>query len=147
MDGLSHIQSRKALVLFTDGIDTCSRLADAAVTLSQAEESDALIYVIQYDTKTENARFFPDPGRAYRRAARYLTDLCTHTGGRMYQAASQEGLAAVFLQIAEELRHQYTLTYYPLNQPHDGSFRSIRVKVDKPGAKVRSRNGFRSSAK
>ncbi|HEX8369024.1 MAG TPA: VWA domain-containing protein [Pyrinomonadaceae bacterium] len=44
------IQGRKSIVLFTDGVDTSSRRADAMKNISNALELDALIYPIQYDT-------------------------------------------------------------------------------------------------
>jgi VWFA-related protein len=47
---LNKIQGRKAIVLFTDGVDTKSHLATYQSTLREAEELDALIYAIQYDT-------------------------------------------------------------------------------------------------
>src|SRR5439155_25997069 len=47
---LSQIEGRKAVVLFTDGVDTTSRRASYQSTLLDAEELDALIYPVQYDT-------------------------------------------------------------------------------------------------
>src|SRR6266566_1312071 len=47
---LNKIKGRKAIVLFTDGVDTSSHLATYQSTLREAEELDALIYPIQYDT-------------------------------------------------------------------------------------------------
>ena len=47
---LNKIDGRKAIVLFTDGVDTKSYLATYQSTLREAEELDALIYTIQYDT-------------------------------------------------------------------------------------------------
>ncbi|MCA1576264.1 MAG: VWA domain-containing protein [Acidobacteria bacterium] len=47
---LNKIQGRKAIVLFTDGVDTASNLATYESTLREAEELDALVYPIQYDT-------------------------------------------------------------------------------------------------
>ena len=47
---LSKIQGRKAIVLFTDGVDTSSYVSTYESTLREAEELDALIYPIQYDT-------------------------------------------------------------------------------------------------
>lgn len=46
----SRIQGRKAIVLFTDGVDTTSRRAYINSNLNDAQELDALIYPIQYDT-------------------------------------------------------------------------------------------------
>ncbi len=44
------MNGRKAIVLFTDGVDTTSRRAFAVNNLSDALEFDALVYPIQYDT-------------------------------------------------------------------------------------------------
>ena len=44
------IAGRKAIVLFTDGVDTTSRRGSASNNLSDALELDALIYPVQYDT-------------------------------------------------------------------------------------------------
>src|SRR5260370_27582512 len=47
---LNKIKGRKAIVLFTDGVDTSSNPATYQSTLREVEELDALIYPIQYDT-------------------------------------------------------------------------------------------------
>lgn len=47
---LKKIAGRKAIVLFTDGVDTTSRRASDFSNLSDASELDALVYPIEYDT-------------------------------------------------------------------------------------------------
>jgi VWFA-related protein len=47
---MNKIKGRKAIVLFTDGVDTSSQQATYHTTLSEVEELAALIYPIQYDT-------------------------------------------------------------------------------------------------
>ena len=47
---LNRIQGRKAVVLFTDGVDATSNNATYESTVHTAEELDALIYSIRYDT-------------------------------------------------------------------------------------------------
>jgi VWFA-related protein len=49
-DRIKKISGRKAIVLFTDGVDTTSRMAHDMSNLSDAMELDALIYPIRYDT-------------------------------------------------------------------------------------------------
>ena len=44
------IQGRKAIILFTDGVDTTSRRSNDRQNLADAMELDALIYPIRYDT-------------------------------------------------------------------------------------------------
>src|SRR6185369_17150571 len=47
---LRRISGRKAIVLFTDGVDATSNHATYDSTVRTAEELDALIYPILYDT-------------------------------------------------------------------------------------------------
>ncbi|MBZ5500327.1 MAG: VWA domain-containing protein [Acidobacteriia bacterium] len=160
---LSRVVARKAIVLFTDGVDTESRLADASRSLKLSEESGALIYTIHYDTSTDvpvapgslkiNGRALGAQTtnasavgmEAYRQASQYLADLPERTGARAYQAKTIDELRHAFLQIAEDLRQQYEIGYYPINASHDGSYRHIRVQVDRPNVTVRARPGYRAA--
>jgi VWFA-related protein len=63
---LNRIEGRKAIILFTDGVDTTSRRANAANNISDALELDALIYPIRYDTfadvqRMKNGNGLPGP--------------------------------------------------------------------------------------
>ncbi len=149
---LDRVAGRKAVVLFTDGVDNESRQTGAADTLSAIEKSEIVAYAIQYDTRKD---FVPDrfqvplpPGypsfnTLYNEAVRYLRALTSHSGGRVYRAESTASLKEAFAQIAEELRRQYTLCYYPADQKRDGTFRRIKVTVGRTGAVVRARTGYR----
>ena len=175
---LNKIQGRKAIVLFTDGVDTSSYLATYQSTLREAEELDALIYPIQYDTTdymramqgggsvtvttTSNWPFpgssssrtvygasnngQPLPGTTkedYERANRYLHAMADSTGGRLYKANDTNQLAQAFSSIAEELRRQYSLGYYPQNgSAQTDDRRQIKVSVGRPNVAVRARNSY-----
>ena len=52
-----------------------------------------------------------------------------------------------FTQIAEELGHQYTIAYRPLNKKHDGKWRALEVKVERDDLTVRTRKGYRAPKK
>ncbi len=102
------------------------------------------------------ALMFPQwPGRApsgagassgeYRKAARYLHELADRSGGRLYEADTIYNLTQAFSNIAEELRHQYSLSYYPSNVKRDGAYRRVKVRVEKSGMIVRARDGYRAS--
>ncbi|HYR74478.1 MAG TPA: VWA domain-containing protein [Pyrinomonadaceae bacterium] len=177
---LNKIKGRKAIVLFTDGVDTSSQQATYQSTLREVEELDALIYPIQYDTtdylramqgagsgsvtvvttrrglfgttttqQTYNVPLnngIPLPGSTkadYDRADQYLHSLADKTGGRLYQANDNAQLAQAFTRIAEELRRQYSLGYYPKtdNVQGDGR-RQIRVRVRQPNLAVKARDGY-----
>src|SRR5207302_6666889 len=59
---LNRIEGRKAVVLFTDGVDTTSKHASYESTLREAEELDALIYPFEFDTY-EDMGGWPGSGR------------------------------------------------------------------------------------
>lgn len=139
----NRIQGRKAVVLFTDGVDTLSRLATSASTLVRIEESDVLVYVIQYDTERDIRGMGRSTDAEYARGDIYLHDLSGGSGGRLFNASTAPSLKGAFAQIAEELRHQYTICYYPDEAAGDGSYRTIRVTVDRPDVRIRARKGYR----
>jgi VWFA-related protein len=187
VDRLAQIEGRKAIVLFTDGVDTASRRANYQNTIDKVEESGALVYPIKYDTENDQQGSSPPsaspwpwptphppsrrrwpfdnlaspvfqqwPGRSpsggaqtgsgdYRRGARYLQELADRSGGRLYEADTLYNLSQAFSAIAEELRHQYALSYYPTNAKKDGAYRRIKVRVEKPGMIVRAREGYRAA--
>ncbi len=149
---LDPIQGRKAIVLFTDGVDNESVEADDSSTLTQIEKSDVIVYAIQYDTRKDGLpdRFAvpPPPGYPtfndlYGHALHYLRNLAEHSGGVLYRAEASPSLRQAFAQVAQELARQYTLCYYPSNSKHDGSYRGLRVTVKQAGVTVRARPGYR----
>jgi Ca-activated chloride channel family protein len=152
---LDRIAGRKAMVLFTDGVDNESQRVDAAGSLANIERSDVIVYAIQYDTRKDGLsdRFAvpPPPGYAtfgelYARAVRYLRDLTSHSGGRLFHAETMGSLQEAFSQVAQELSLQYTLCYYPADQKRGGSYRRLRVTVDRPDVIVRARTGYRPNS-
>ena len=182
---LNRGPGRKAIVLFTDGVDTTSRHASYASNLRDAEELDALIYPVQYDTYQDmsggRGSGYPGSGRwpnsnsdvlgqilggifgggsvrvgrgggggggigrskrEYDLANRYLDDLAQKSGARKYQGDSSQNLAYAFANIAEELRRQYSLGYYPKTPTQAGQRRQIRVRVNQPNLAVRTRDSY-----
>jgi Ca-activated chloride channel homolog len=132
---LNRVQGRKAIVLFTDGMDSQSWLARFGNYQNKVEESDALIYAVQYDTTVIT------------RASQYLNGLCQNSGGKLFMASTISNLAEAFAGIADELQHQYTICYYPSNQKGETPVQQIRVTVDSPNATIRSRTGYRVSGR
>ena len=173
---LNKIEGRKAIVLFTDGVDTASYQATYKSTLHKVDEMDVLIYPVQYDTTdfvaaqtrtnativttTITGRNFPTrsssrvtygtpkasgPGTSigdYKLADQFLHQLAMKTGGRLYEANERTQLTEAFSKIAEELRHQYSIGYYPQTTLQSGERREIRVRVDRPDLAVRARDSY-----
>jgi len=155
---LSKITGRKAVVLFTDGVDTTSRKNSYDSTLSYAEESDSLIFPIYYNTYAENRRrrttSWPDifggpmimggaSAEEYARGRRYLQELAEVTGGRVFRPETTPGgLTRAFEGIAEELRRQYNIGYVPKDEGKPGQRKSIRVRVNRPNLLLRARDSY-----
>ena len=149
---------RKAVVLLTDGIDTSSLTSSFESTLRAAMEEYALIYPIQFDCPTYvgNNEFgsviYTTPNgesmrKAYERGGRYLGSLATGSGGRFQHAENLKALERSFARIADELRQQYTLAYYPIEQNPKSEKRRIKVVVRSPDAVVHARDYYLSKPK
>jgi VWFA-related protein len=79
----------------------------------------------------------------YTRGRVYLTELAAATGGRVFRPDSTPGgLNAAFEGIAEELRRQYSIGYYPQAEGEDGQRKQIRVRVNRPKLVIRSRDSY-----
>jgi Ca-activated chloride channel homolog len=161
---LSAIEGRKAVVLFTDGVDTTSRRATYDSTLDYAEEMDAMIFPIYYNTYLENrgitsgtqwpSSTWPFPGSGnvigagmssaeYAVGKKYVQDLADYTGGRVFRPeATPGGLERAFEGIAEELRRQYSVGYVPKEDGKAGQRKQIKVRVTRPNLVVRSRDSY-----
>ncbi len=152
---LATIPGRKAVVLFTDGVDTTSRKNSYDSTLSYAEESDSLIFSIYYNTyfqgnPTAGGGIFGGVLRGrgtssleYAVGRKYLEELADATGGQVFRPESTPGgLTAAFEGIAEELRRQYNVGYVPKETGKVGQRKEIRVRVERPDLMIRARDSY-----
>jgi VWFA-related protein len=78
----------------------------------------------------------------YQIARRQMQNLAERTGGQVYEARSLSDLLGLSRQIAEELRAQYLIGYYPSREARDGRWHAIRVEVNREGARIRARSGY-----
>jgi Ca-activated chloride channel family protein len=82
--------------------------------------------------------------RLYESARRELREMADKTGGRVYPVKDLRQLEPSYSQIAAELRTYYSMSYYPKNEKHNGKWRTLRVKVNRPGLIGKSRPGYRA---
>lgn len=127
LDRLEPEPGRQALVVFSDGEDRYSR-ATAAAVLARARRSNALVYPIAI-------------GRG---RPPLLAQLAVLTGGRSFLLREVRDLEKTLAEIARELRYQYLLGYAPATviDPQTREWRAIRVVVNRPGVRVRARDGY-----
>jgi len=153
LDKMKKIQSRKkAIILFSDG-EGVGRYASAKSTLRDAEEQKTIVYTVQFDTFVvpPNYKIGKSEAEKIRQskeiATLYMTALAARTGGRHYHLKDIANLETTFREIAGELSQQYSLGYYPKEQPETSQERQIKVKVTKPNLSVRARASYVAQAK
>ena len=79
----------------------------------------------------------------HRTARRALTEMTAATGGLVFYPKDVNDVQQLAVEIARDIRSQYTIAYEPSIQQLDGSYRQIKVTVDAPGKPVvRTRSGY-----
>jgi len=163
---LAPLKGRKAIVVFSDGVDTWSKQATYDSTLDLVARSGVLVYAVQYNAANIGGsltspyllprRYFSSPFisgqqdrlrsefERYRIASDFLRALANQSGARHLHAETIENSERAFALIADELRHQYTLEYYSTNDLKDGGYRTITLRLKRDDLAVRARKGYRA---
>jgi VWFA-related protein len=130
-------KDKKVLMVITDGNDNASNTSLEKV-VARSNQADTLIYAIGLFTDEEK--------REATKARRALNELVNATGGLAFYPKDIGDVQAQALEIAHDIRNQYTIAYSPSIQQLDGSYRQIKVTVDAPGKPtVRTRSGYYAS--
>ncbi len=145
---LDHLKlgnrDKKAILVITDGEDNASRYPFEEL-LRTAQKSNAVIYTIGLLGEEEPGGLFK-MGHSSHRAAKILEKLAESTGGKAFFPKSLNQVEEACVQIARDIRNQYTLAYYPTNTQKDGSFRAVRVDATASDSRtklvVRTRPGY-----
>ncbi len=109
--------TRRAIILLTDGEDTISQVK-MHEAIERAQKADALIYAIGIGDSYQGG---VDMGS--------IRKIAEQTGGRAYFPHSESELRSAFAQIQRDLREQYLVAYSPSNKARDGSYRRIQIEV------------------
>ncbi len=125
---------RQAIVLLSDGDDTSS-LVEFDVVLDRAKRSDTAIYAIGL-RQGEIAR------REFKEAEFVLKQLANETGGRAFFVTDARELAKIYQGIWDDLASQYALAYSSTNPKRDGAWRRIQVRLVRPNATARTKQGY-----
>jgi Ca-activated chloride channel homolog len=114
---------RSLLIVFSDGLDTGSWLTSDAV-LDIAKRCDVVVYGVSV------GRIKPE----------FLSELTSLTGGRLFEVEKTSNLAGIFLDVLQEFRQRYLVSYTPKGVAKDGWHR-LDVRVKKKGT-VKARPGY-----
>ena len=137
-------RDKKAILVITDGEDNASRYPFEEL-LRAAQKSNAVIYTIGLLGEELPGGLFK-MGHGSHRGAKILEKLAEATGGKAFFPKSLGEVEETCVQIAHDIRDQYTLAYYPTNTQKDGTFRTVRVDATAPDSRtklsVRTRPGY-----
>jgi Ca-activated chloride channel family protein len=141
---LDHLKKaskdKRVLLVVTDGADNTSRNS-LEKTLKEIQKTSTVIYTIGL-LSNENK----DERKEGKKAKKALQEIAAASGGLAFFPASVAEVHAICEQVAHDIRHQYTLAYYPTNAAQDGSFRTVKVDVIPPRGRgklvARTRNGY-----
>jgi VWFA-related protein len=137
LDWLTSVQGKKTIVLLSTGVDTSSA-KQIQVLLSRLQISDVRILAVSLIGDLRNPRppapkkKSPSPKTAFTsqqfaEADMLLRQIAQTTGGQAYFPANSNELPAIFAQIAQIVRHEFSLAFIP--PAHDGAIHSLEVRV------------------
>ncbi|HWQ33870.1 MAG TPA: VWA domain-containing protein [Blastocatellia bacterium] len=162
---LSRIRGRKAIIVFTDGVDSGRGSKSAEAALRALVEAEAPVYIISktrmqrraslqeldyYENSPASSRTVNQTRidglrlslEALEESERNLTRLAEETGGRLFLPQRFENLDDAYQEVADELQNQYVIFYTPGDTRRDGRYRRTRVRISRPSCYATTRFGY-----
>jgi VWFA-related protein len=115
---------RTLVVLFSDGVDTAS-FSEPELVLQTARRVNGVVYAVS----------------SAREDRPFLEDVTSATGGRMIDISRTGDTGRAFLEILQEFRRRYVITFTPTGVS-PGGWHKLEVRVKRPGTRVQSRAGY-----
>ena len=139
LNWLKTSQSKKVIVLLSTGVDTSSS-AQIDAAIRQLKTSDALLFAVSLagslrtpqpvSKKKPPSQKSEETAQQIAQADQLLKTLAESTGGRAYFPVNPNDFSAVYAQIAQLVRHEYSIAFAP--PANDGVIHSIDVRVTSP---------------
>ncbi len=162
---LGRVKGRKAIIVFTDGVDSGRGSIGAEQAMRALVEAEAPVYVvsktrIQRRAELRELEYYESGSAASRTMNRtridglrlsldvleasekQLTRIADETGGRLFLPQSFDNLNDAYHEVADESRNQYVIFYTPTDARRDGRYRATRVKISRPACHATTRLGY-----
>lgn len=130
-DLFNQVEGRHVVVLLTDGYDEKSK-TPYAEAMSALQKLQATVYVVGIGGVAGISL----------KGETLLRNIARQMGGRAFFPTRESDLPDVHAAVAADAYHRYVITYTPLKQEADGSFRAISLTTPNPAYKVRAREGY-----
>ena len=130
---------KQVLLVITDGEDNASSASlEQAIRRIQDLDGPTIYCVgLLFGQDTDK--------REARHARRVLETLAEQTGGVAYFPKSLKEVDSIAVEVAQDIRTQYTISYHSTKSPSLGGFRQIHVEAREKGfgrLQVRTRTGY-----
>jgi Ca-activated chloride channel homolog len=127
---VSRVTGKRVILLFTDGADNCSVVSREAA-VRNIKRIGIPVYAVAEGGALKSKPFM-----------QCLTDICTGSGGLVFQARKADELARIFEIIARDLQHLYLIGYYP-QETSSSPWHSISLRLPQlRDLKVRAKEGY-----
>jgi VWFA-related protein len=134
-------EKRRAILLISDGWDTGSAKASFESAMKRALAAGIIVYSVDLiDDNTLNGG--SQEALMLRKGRTDMKEFAAQTGGRYVHTPQGNGIEEAFSNVVDELRNQYTLTFYPTNKKRDGRWRKLTVTARGKALSVRARRGY-----
>lgn len=128
-------ERRKIIFLVSDGLNSRNNTYSFDDTLRLLLSADISLYAIGVGEAVLS------------RGAGVLSKYARATGGDSFHAATLSDLEALYAQVTDEVRNQYTLGYVPTSTDRKHDYHSLEVRVRRPNLTLLARDGYYLSAK
>lgn len=151
---LAGIPGKKTIVLLSTGVDTSPGVNWDSL-LPQLQTADVRIVAVSLSgdirkplkkgklTAAERVQR-AELKAGFAEADRSLRELSQATGGRVYFVKKEQDFAKTYAEIADLLRHEYSVAFVP--PALDGKIHELRVEVKRPGVQVEHRPAYLAAA-
>ena len=134
LDQLDGVSGRRAILVFTDGEDTSSKIGQGSV-IERARNDEVMVYSIGLESEYFNGarmvRGKPDGA---------LRKIADETGGGYFELDKTADLAPTFTRVAQELHSQYVVGFTPPQL--DSKVHKLVVRLKKAGMTGRARRSY-----
>lgn len=127
LGSMGHLEKgtreKKVLLVVTDGEDHDSTHRDLSYLVQKLQESSVEVYAVGLFTKGDDSR------SEMREGTKALEAIARASGGEAFFPKTMDDVDSVCLRIAQDIRAQYTIGYYPTDTARDGTFRAVKVEL------------------
>jgi Ca-activated chloride channel family protein len=124
-------ECRRAVIVVSDNEPSAEQTRDVSQVVRAAQQSATPIYSVKVGNLQHSRTFFLTHAEP---RLHDVEKICRQTGGEMIDTRSGTSVSSAMERILTWLKQGYTLGYSPTNKRRDGTYRTIEVRLNEPGA-------------